>query len=471
MRWSMALVLCLAGTEAAPAQVSELDVARFRTSRGEDLTVVDGVMNFDPHLVAGGEECAYWVGIEVRDSAGVAILTDEWRGVLACEGELAGESVRTLRVLETFPFAVVSGRYSVEISLAPEGRRGDARRVSLEFESLSPETLTSDLILGRQVGWIDSAGTEAGKWTVRKGEIGIVAEPYLVADASRPDLAYYLEVYQDPEATLTGRIEGVIRRGDGTQLLRTQLAELKGNGQSRPVVGTLPLSGLPPGDYALEVALQLADTTWVRSRGFRMAAAFEEPLAGRDLLTAPLRDYFWSLSDEELARLFDPLEVWLSAGQERKMFAGLNPDGKRRYLINYFANLASDPTWEGDSALDVYLERVQQVNDEFGEKAGRGEQSGWRTDRGRILLIYGAPDERLQRAFPRDNSSPYEIWGYDSAPGYVFLFVDETGFDNYRLVVSTDPRESTLPDWYRRVGSAPVEELSQYFGVRPPVRR
>lgn len=461
-----ALVLSLVSVGPLAAQVSDLDVAAFRTRRADNLTVVDGVIQFDPRIAEGGEDCGYIVGIEVRDSAQLNILSDNWRGVLACEQESeAVASLRVQRVVETFQFAVVPGQYTVDISVQPAGKPEAARRSSLQIAGLAADALASDLILGRDVGWVDTA--QVSEWTVRKGQIGIAADPYMVADAERSTLAYYLEVYRQPGDTLGGAIEGVIKRPLGDEVIRSRLATLEDSGESRPVAGALSLAGLPPGEYALEVWVELADTVVTRSRGFMMAASFDQPARPGDPLSDRLREYFWGLSDEELLRLFGGLEVWLATTAEQNTFRTLSADGKRQFLVNYFEQVEPDFAATGESALDTYLERIRFVNETFGERAGRGQQAAWRTDRGRVYLVYGKPTDRIERPFPTDVSAPYEIWGYAVGPGYVYLFIDETRFGNFRLIFSTDPREATMPQWEARAGLAALQDLERYFGVRP----
>ena len=89
----------------------------------------------------------------------------------------------------------------------------------------------------------------------------------------------------------------------------------------------------------------------------------------------------------------------------------------------------------------------------------------WQTDRGRIYMLRGAPGKQLKRPFQPD-APPYEIWSYDIGQQYVYLFVDQSRFGNYRLMFSTDPREATLPDWQNRVGVAAIEDLRTQFNIR-----
>ena len=76
-------------------------------------------------------------------------------------------------------------------------------------------------------------------------------------------------------------------------------------------------------------------------------------------------------------------------------------------------------------------------------------REGWRTDRGRILLIYGEPDEYDRYPFSNDNKA-YEIWRFFSVQGGVeFIFVDRRDMGDYELVHSTARGELYDPEWTR----------------------
>ncbi len=463
---ALVLLVALALAEVAQAQVSGFEVALYRTRRGEDLTLVDGVVQFDPRLVQGGEDCAYNMKLAVRDSAETAILEDGWSAVLACEGQQPAEAgQRGVVVVETFQFAIAPGRYRVEVSVEPAGRPESARSTSVDLVNLPEGALVSDLILGRRVGFIDTTAT-ASEWTVRIGEIGVAADPYVVADQEKSNLAYYLEIYQRPETALEGEVVGVIRRRHGEEVIRTGLATLESGAVSRPVAGNLSLAGLPPGEYTLDVRLELGDTLVTCSREFGLAAVRPVEAARLSPEGEELHEYFSGLSDQELVELFDGIVVWFGNEGYRRTYAGLTPEGKRNFLVDYFEHAAPSLVGSEEYAVDVYVERARYVKDNYTEKVGREQQVGWRTDRGRIYLLRGQPNRMVQRAFPADNAPPYEIWAYEVGAGFVYLFVDETKFNHYRLIYSTDPGEPALPNWEQRVGRVTLRELETYTGIR-----
>jgi GWxTD domain-containing protein len=186
-------------------------------------------------------------------------------------------------------------------------------------------------------------------------------------------------------------------------------------------------------------------------------------------VTDELRDYFQRLPEEELAR-FDPVAIWLTSESARRSLRSLSAEGRRQFLTEFFQRsefpVPGNRTVTGVEALRVFLERTRQVEREFAERTGSEAQPAWQTDRGRIVMLRGMPDDRIRRPMPTNDTRPYEIWYHNIGSGYVYLFADESGFGHYRMIYSTDPSMVTLPDWARRVGPAAVSELGTYYGVR-----
>ncbi|MDM7926120.1 MAG: GWxTD domain-containing protein, partial [bacterium] len=118
---------------------------------------------------------------------------------------------------------------------------------------------------------------------------------------------------------------------------------------------------------------------------------------------------------------------------ESKIYKKLNLEGKRRFLRDFW--IARNAGWSGDGASykDVYYERLRQADARF----SGAMKDGWKTDRGRVLMVYGEPDD-IRRSTMNDTGRNYEIWRFDRVEGgSEFVFVDESGYGDYRLVHST----------------------------------
>jgi GWxTD domain-containing protein len=134
-------------------------------------------------------------------------------------------------------------------------------------------------------------------------------------------------------------------------------------------------------------------------------------------------------------------------------------DAKRHYLARYFSRLDLAPSTAEHELYEEFRDRVLFVEREYAERdIGR---PGINTDRGRIYLRYGAPDERLQ--LPMTQNKGVEAWRYSRQRSRKFVFLDETGFQHYNLIYAEDPNEQTLPDWEERVGDRDVVNQIRSF--------
>lgn len=78
-------------------------------------------------------------------------------------------------------------------------------------------------------------------------------------------------------------------------------------------------------------------------------------------------------------------------------------------------------------SLEEYFARVDYANEKF-----KAHRDGWKTDMGMVFIVFGAPDNIDRHPFELGDP-PYEVWDY-YAINRRFIFVDETGFGEYRLV-------------------------------------
>ncbi len=77
--------------------------------------------------------------------------------------------------------------------------------------------------------------------------------------------------------------------------------------------------------------------------------------------------------------------------------------------------------------LYEYYRRVEYANKNF-----KGFGAGWHSDMGMIYVTFGPPSY-VERHPMDSNAKPYEIWDYYDL-NRSFIFSDQTGFGNYRLV-------------------------------------
>jgi len=140
---------------------------------------------------------------------------------------------------------------------------------------------------------------------------------------------------------------------------------------------------------------------------------------------------------------------------ERNAWNKLQTDEEREQFIGEFWHLRDpDPDTEENEYREGYYERVEYVNEHFSSGI-----PGVKTDRGRIYLKFGKPDEVESHpaggAYNRESNEgggststyPFERWWYRNLPGRSdaqIEFVDPTGSGEYRIARNPFEKEALL---------------------------
>jgi GWxTD domain-containing protein len=159
----------------------------------------------------------------------------------------------------------------------------------------------------------------------------------------------------------------------------------------------------------------------------------------------------------------DTFKKWLEqdvsyiiSDDERKAYKKLATDEEREQFIEQFWRRRDpDPDTETNEFLEEHYERIAYANQHFASGI-----PGWKTDRGRIYIMYGPPHERETHptggAYDRPSyhgggsttTYPFEVWFYRYLPGIgsgiEIEFVDPTGTGEYRIARSPDEKDALL---------------------------
>jgi len=103
-----------------------------------------------------------------------------------------------------------------------------------------------------------------------------------------------------------------------------------------------------------------------------------------------------------------------------------DPAEKKNRFLEFWSKRDPDPQTQRNELMEEYYSRVEYANKHYGHYI-----EGWRTDMGMVYIRFGPP-ENVERQPFSSSSRPYEIWHYYQL-NREFIFVDETGFGDYRL--------------------------------------
>jgi GWxTD domain-containing protein len=156
--------------------------------------------------------------------------------------------------------------------------------------------------------------------------------------------------------------------------------------------------------------------------------------------------------DEDVAYIITP--------EERDTFLHLQTNEERETFIEAFWQRRNpDPDSPDNSFKDEHYRRIAYANEHFASGI-----PGWRTDRGRIYIMWGKPDEDDSHTAGEQWDRPmdqgggttttyaYEEWRYRYLAGYngdsqtnvIFEFVDPTGTGEFHLTMDPSEKDALL---------------------------
>jgi GWxTD domain-containing protein len=431
---------------ARPAFRLDADLSRFFGA--ESLTYVELSYGLSEAALtyahdSGGFRGAVDMDLELR-AGGKTVASRRWIVSRTIPESLAHLSAKNILSIETI--SLPAGEYTAVLSC--RDRIDSTRRdsVVIPVRAVVGDTATialSDIELCSRI--TPSADRSS---LFYKNTLEVIPNPSRVYGEGLSVLQFYAEVYNLKSS------------GEGGVVIRAAIMEPGGRevaSQSRPKAGvnnssvehgSMNITSLPGGTYLFRITVE--DTV---SAPARVLASSEKkffvfrpgPVPAREngaRTDAP--DDFSVMPEASISEEFREI-VYLATPAERSQMEGMNdPGAMRNFLRTFWAGRETDGTPGSNGARARYLGRIARANVAYAER----NRKGWLTDRGRVFILYGPPDD-VERHPNESEAHPYEIWKYNALQGGVeFVFVDELGFGRYRQVHSSHRDELRNDNWF-----------------------
>jgi len=194
------------------------------------------------------------------------------------------------------------------------------------------------------------------------------------------------------------------------------------------------------------------------------SAAQTQPATNVDPLKRPLdakkkkqqmKDYSKEIKGE-YRKWLDQDVVWIITDEERAAFKQLSNDEERDNFIEAFWQ-RRDPTpdTEENEYKEEHYQRIAYANEHFAAGV-----PGWRTDRGRIYIMYGKADEieshpsggtyerPMEEGGGETSTFPFETWRYRYLEGIgqevIIEFVDTCMCGEYHMTMDRSEKDALL---------------------------
>ncbi len=354
-------------------------------------------------------EAHYEMSVTIKDKEGkqIAASSRDWRTRVASEQQATSSADYTTRQLN---FDLPAGKYVVALTLRDNNARTTlSRDLDLKLDSPVGKLPTlSDIELVQFAGQ-----KQENAKSFAKGDLTVI--PSVTGSfggEQNSKLSYYMEIYRGTDMAEQVRVETILRPKGKSMVYRDSATAML----SEPTVRQLrevSLSAFGPGDYELEVVLKGR-----RNKKLDMKSVEFEILWSAE--AALKHDYETAI--DQLA--------YIASGDHIKELKKPQTLEERIEAFNKFWQ-EHDPVPETpeNELKATFYHRVSIANRRFGAMG----RDGWRSDRGRIYIQFGEPDQ-IDDYPVAAGGRPYQLWHYYGLGPYrKFTFVDEYGDGDYRL--------------------------------------
>lgn len=105
--------------------------------------------------------------------------------------------------------------------------------------------------------------------------------------------------------------------------------------------------------------------------------------------------------------------VYIASDEEKTAFRKLTRDDERdEFIKNFWLRRDPTPGTEKNELKEEHYRRIAYSNQHFAAKV-----PGWKTDRGRIYIVYGAPEWIKDEPSSRPDVPAAQLWHYNSIAG------------------------------------------------------
>lgn len=386
------------------------------------------------------------IGIKISDKSGNNVKFDQQYNSSSTVKDTSGQELKK-NLIGQLNVSIQDGEYLLEITGTDSKNinHSDTLKYILNIQENISETTMSDVEIASD---IRKSGDQQNSFY--KNTLLVIPNPPALFGNNLKIIYFYFELYNlspDSSYTVQKRIYDINRN-----LIINSDKNIKPGSRSLAEYGTIGIDTLHSGIYFLEVLLENQNGKVFSSKEKKIFVYNlndnKTNISGNASSQNYLTSGYSQMKEEDLDREFD-LSVYIRSDFETKSFKNLSKlEDKRKFMFEFWKARDNNPATPVNEYKMNYFKKINEANKSFKESY----REGWKTDRGRIYVTYGKPDD-IERFPYQISSKSYEIWNYNSLEGgakCVFIEKEQsTGI--YDLVHSTLRDELRNNDWEKEL--------------------
>ncbi len=360
------------------------------------------------------------------------------------------DTIQNQNLIGKINYLIAKGKYKIKLTVYDEYNEKNKKEI-IDSLIISPFSSSNFMLSDIQLATnIKQEGANKDSYFY-KNSYEITPNPIAIYGENTPVLFYYNELYNVADnASLV--LERLIIDSYG-RIVNKKVKGINSKNQSIVEVGHVNLMKYPSGIYNL--VLNLIDTS--KSIGLTSSKKFylvnknvvdtsKYKIDGIDVASSE----FGGMEVDELDLMFGYCK-YIASEQEKSQYDKLeNVAAKREFMFNFWKKRDPTPETPFNEYKNDYMKRVEYARVKFTEF----QKHGALTDRGRVYLIYGEPDE-IDFRHNQIDTKPYQVWYYNSIEGGVeFIFADLSGYSQFQLIHSTKRGEIRDDNYMNRIKQA-----------------
>jgi GWxTD domain-containing protein len=356
--------------------------------------------------------------------------------------------------MDVFAFEFEPGSYNLQvITIDDVAQKNGAYNLKVDIPSYGPELCISDIQLSTGIKQAESESNFSSK-----NNMEILPSPSRTFGLFQPLLYFYFEVYNLS-----------VKNGSNNYFYHYYIIDSDSNiirdfpGKNKSTssaiiaeTGGTNVITFATNDYFLVLDLEdnISEEKLTVKKKFRIERPTRVTATKEAQKQAVGYEEYVGFSKEELEDEFDKVK-YIALDQEEDIFEELDEEGMRKFLAEFWQRRDPEPSTPLNEYKLAYFENLEYAELNYSTAFSRG----WKSDRGRVLLIYGKPSE-IERFPSTAGSSPYEIWQYYALEGgSMFVFADLSGHGVYELLHSNYRNEINDPNWQQRISGSGLRDF------------